>query len=503
MLAPPEALPHLKCSACTKHLSYFPVYVSQNSESTKLGTLCGRCSENLIVNERNYVRDTLYETMAQFIKFPCIYHSEGCIESLIPADVPNHERNCPYRIISCALDCVWQGTVHELCTHIEDTHQNVLIRNGEFEMDILNSYETYSFLVHEDEIFNLKRKYNSTDKIFTCSLFSYKVLDTVTNHYYEVTVFNGNRNLSVKFPLRRAENFKEDNVTVIDVEKVKRQLDDPSIIIGSIRIFTLDNQKEEKPIPKNPYTELELSMLNELECPVCFEYMIPPIFQCDGGHSICSNCKSQIKECPTCKEEIDDTHNFALEKMAQLIHYRCKFNELGCNYRAKPDEMKQHQTFCLFGPHQCPLKDYENCKWAHAAKEIYPHIVSKHHENLLEIDHVQVFMGDDYLTQEEDLCYIKKFSDALFKLHYRFSQNCFYWSMQLIGPPDEARKYRFEIDVLDNTNSNQKIFLRNFCAPLTDKNETFNEDSPHVFLKLEQIQPLLTDQLNYFIRIIK
>ncbi|KAJ3654572.1 hypothetical protein Zmor_013750 [Zophobas morio] len=502
MLAPPEALPLLKCSACTKHLSHFPIYVSRNSDLPTSRALCGRCSQNLTDNE-TYVRDTLYEAVAQFLKFPCMYHSEGCIESLIPADVPNHEQICPYRIISCPQACIWQGTVHEFGTHIEEIHPNILLREGEFEMYIVNSYETHNFLMLEDEIFNLKRKFDATEKTLTCSVFCYKILDTVTKYYYEITVFNGNKSLSVKFPPRRTENFQEGNTIVIDVEDVRRQLDDPSIIIGSIRIFTINEQKEERPAPLTPRTELELKFLDRLTCLVCFEYMFPPIFQCGGGHSICSNCKNRISECPLCKQEIRDTHNFPLEEMAQLLHYRCKFEDFGCNFRAKPEEMKQHQRFCLFGPHQCPLKDYEDCSWAHAAKEIYPHIVSNHYENLLEVDYVVVFMGDKYFTQEEDLCYIKKFSDALFKLHYRFSKNGFYWAMQLIGPPDEARKYRFEIDVLDNTNSNQKIFLRNFCAPLTDKDETFNEDSPHVFLKLEQIQPLLTDQLNYFIRIIK
>jgi len=46
----------------------------------------------------------------------------------------------------------------------------------------------------------------------------------------------------------------------------------------------------------------------EFECPICFEDMKPPteIWQCDGGHALCGNCKKQslTKKCPTCTKDI-------------------------------------------------------------------------------------------------------------------------------------------------------------------------------------------------------
>lgn len=37
------------------------------------------------------------------------------------------------------------------------------------------------------------------------------------------------------------------------------------------------------------------------ECPVCFEYVLPPILQCQSGHLVCSNCRPKLNCCPTCR----------------------------------------------------------------------------------------------------------------------------------------------------------------------------------------------------------
>jgi len=47
---------------------------------------------------------------------------------------------------------------------------------------------------------------------------------------------------------------------------------------------------------------------NELECPVCFTDMKPPvhIWQCAQGHPVCQPCKTrpEVRHCPTCRQRI-------------------------------------------------------------------------------------------------------------------------------------------------------------------------------------------------------
>ena len=40
------------------------------------------------------------------------------------------------------------------------------------------------------------------------------------------------------------------------------------------------------------------------ECPVCFDYVLPPILQCHAGHLVCSNCRPKLTCCPTCRGQL-------------------------------------------------------------------------------------------------------------------------------------------------------------------------------------------------------
>eukprot|EP00092_Neocalanus_flemingeri_P039996 GFUD01043565.1.p1 GENE.GFUD01043565.1~~GFUD01043565.1.p1 ORF type:complete len:195 (+),score=54.03 GFUD01043565.1:57-641(+) len=61
----------------------------------------------------------------------------------------------------------------------------------------------------------------------------------------------------------------------------------------------------------------------ELECPVCWEEMKPPvhIWQCSQGHLVCELCKTrpEVRHCPTCRQEIVGRATM-VEKIAAKIH---------------------------------------------------------------------------------------------------------------------------------------------------------------------------------------
>jgi len=68
----------------------------------------------------------------------------------------------------------------------------------------------------------------------------------------------------------------------------------------------------------NSYTMSEelREIEQELECPVCMEISRPPIYQCEEGHIICSNCKPLLTDCP---------HNCGKKYAEPAI--RCRFAE--------------------------------------------------------------------------------------------------------------------------------------------------------------------------------
>eukprot|EP00092_Neocalanus_flemingeri_P020534 GFUD01022247.1.p1 GENE.GFUD01022247.1~~GFUD01022247.1.p1 ORF type:complete len:742 (-),score=173.54 GFUD01022247.1:248-2473(-) len=59
----------------------------------------------------------------------------------------------------------------------------------------------------------------------------------------------------------------------------------------------------------------------ELECPVCFEVAVAPIFMCSELHLICTNCRPRVKECPECRIQYEGKpkrHRYA-EKTAEEL----------------------------------------------------------------------------------------------------------------------------------------------------------------------------------------
>ena len=55
------------------------------------------------------------------------------------------------------------------------------------------------------------------------------------------------------------------------------------------------------------------------ECPVCFDYVLPPILQCQSGHLVCANCRPKLTCCPTCRGPLGNIRNLGMEKVCQVL----------------------------------------------------------------------------------------------------------------------------------------------------------------------------------------
>jgi hypothetical protein len=64
-------------------------------------------------------------------------------------------------------------------------------------------------------------------------------------------------------------------------------------------------------------SQISKSLLDALECPVCLEYMTPPITMCSSGHSLCQACRPRLTRCPTCRRPLLGIRNYALEHLAR------------------------------------------------------------------------------------------------------------------------------------------------------------------------------------------
>lgn len=66
------------------------------------------------------------------------------------------------------------------------------------------------------------------------------------------------------------------------------------------------------------------------ECPVCFDYVLPPILQCQAGHLVCNQCRQKLSCCPTCRGSLTPSiRNLAMEKVASAVLFPCKVRLVG------------------------------------------------------------------------------------------------------------------------------------------------------------------------------
>nr|CAH7726996.1 unnamed protein product [Callosobruchus chinensis] len=83
-----------------------------------------------------------------------------------------------------------------------------------------------------------------------------------------------------------------------------------------------------------------------LECPICKEYMCPPIFNCNAGHTVCKSCKDQMASCPFCKATINNSRNFILEDLLETLQINCQNESKGCSFVGCTEKIKLHEIMC-------------------------------------------------------------------------------------------------------------------------------------------------------------
>lgn len=91
-------------------------------------------------------------------------------------------------------------------------------------------------------------------------------------------------------------------------------------------------------------------LVNLFECPVCFDYALPPILQCQLGHFVCGQCRQKLSSCPTCRGPLGNIRNLGMEKVADTILFPCKYQNNGCQLSLIHKGKLEHEDSCDFRP---------------------------------------------------------------------------------------------------------------------------------------------------------
>lgn len=233
-----------------------------------------------------------------------------------------------------------------------------------------------------------------------------------------------------------------------------------------------------------------------MECPVCIDYMVPPIYQCSTGHSICKNCLPKVRNsCPTCRDTIDQKQNYTLAKLIEYIVYPCKFHKKGCKFVNNSTKIEAHEANCDFGPLDCPLKTEEECPWNDLPSELVAHVENQHNEYILKYSKVEISFEFD---EDKSEAYLIEYNDKLFKFCYKYSEEFFVWHMMLMGTLLESEQYKYQIEIVD-TLGNKNVAISESVIPFA----ATVDDENGIKLSVETVRHFLEDTLIYFVRIIK
>ena len=199
---------------------------------------------------------------------------------------------------------------------------------------------------------------------------------------------------------------------------------------------------------------LNEALLREMKCPVCMQYMVPPIKLCTNGHNICSKCKETVTCCPTCRAEFSVTRSVALENIARRLNYPCGNRQSGCLELLSIEHIAEHHAGCVYGNIKCPMHLLKKCSWNGLKNDLKEHAKAAHSGNFFE---ASTFNS---LSLSEALGILSCFGQ-LFTYYKQKKDGRYYCAVQLIGTSSEASKYKceFTLRAANGIEQISKIFL--------------------------------------------
>ncbi|CAG0915409.1 unnamed protein product [Notodromas monacha] len=229
-------------------------------------------------------------------------------------------------------------------------------------------------------------------------------------------------------------------------------------------------------------------LLSLFECPVCYEYILPPAYQCCQGHAICHGCKRKLSHCPSCREELGNIRCLVMEKVGDTIQFPCKYALQGCGLMLHRSRKTTHELEeCEYKLFECPYKFIDNClEWSGRADKVVEHLMLVHAENFKrEHGNLKPFEGPvfplvayvqviDYQAENNttswmwtalQTCYNAIFVVNIYYVHNSLI-NVHFVTVRLVDTVDAAKKFQYEIRL---EGPNGELSYRGRCHSLHEE----------------------------------
>lgn len=221
-----------------------------------------------------------------------------------------------------------------------------------------------------------------------------------------------------------------------------------------------------------------MTAMKSFECPVCLNYMVEEIRQCNSGHNVCQKCVDKLKpkKCPICKEDFSRVRNYALEHIATLTKLPCKHE--GCHAHLEVKYMKHHVVECPHRPEPCILS-FDGCTWKGTRIEIHQHIQDCHHQYLNKCHQCKNVNLTVYILFEFEQLFV------IFCKADSYNRECYagvYIPLTSNTPPS-AEEFQITV-VRSNATRLYKVEFSALCIQRCPINKIFNADQVIIYNRM-------------------
>ncbi|XP_015583003.2 E3 ubiquitin-protein ligase SINA-like 10 [Ricinus communis] len=206
-----------------------------------------------------------------------------------------------------------------------------------------------------------------------------------------------------------------------------------------------------------------------LDCPICYECLSIPVFQCENGHTACSSCCRKLAhKCPSCSLPIGYNRCRAIEKVLESVKLPCHNLKYGCKEMVSYSKKLDHDKICNNTPCSCPLS---GCSFVGSSRQLYQHFSIKHKGSAAPFRYNITFpvfftLNDKSLILQEEkegvVFFLKNTAEILGNV---ITVNC-------LGGPSSKGGYFYELAArMEGSNLKFQSFTKNI--------QKVNHDDPH------------------------
>lgn len=226
---------------------------------------------------------------------------------------------------------------------------------------------------------------------------------------------------------------------------------------------------------------------NIIECPICFEFLAPPVPTCDNGHATCRTCRNSLDACAICRGNFSNVKNTLLDEMIQSALLLCVNNDVGCKECLPVTRIKSHEKECFYRKVSCFVCNEKDVNLPY----LNEHFANKHGDgkyksyssvNFYSAVSISVQLNKWLEPKDKDRYYVIYIKDVkihfLVRLLYRDKNQILHVGVQFLGKKQEkAGKYMFEVKInqgLSNLKEESFFICTGSCIPY---NTLINEEA--------------------------